>query len=311
MQINCKTISDEICLEIKTFLKEHPAISPKLNVIMVGHNPASEVYVRNKKKACMKVGIGFNLVHLDETAEALDILYEIDKIRSSVVDQQGVMVQLPLPKNLQPDTQQILEHIHWSQDVDCLKMTNLVHIWLNQRPIFIPCTALGIMKVIQHDGYTSANDSAVVIGRSNIVGRPMAALLTNANMTVTQCHSHTDRTTLEDAISKAKVIVCAVGQERFLDLSHLHLRSDAIIFDVGINRTSDGKLCGDCYWGDENLQDPVIRWTPVPGGVGVMTVTGLLINTLHAALLAEDYDWETLQRILPPILRLDNFSPLK
>ena len=308
MEINCKKVSDHIRSEIRRVLLLYPDLRPRLNVIMVGHNPASEVYVRNKAKACINVGIEFNLIRLEDTVESPDIMFELRALRNSVVDQQGVMVQLPLPERLRSSTDEILDRIHWSQDVDCLTNYNLGKIWLGQNPTFVPCTALGIMKVIQYMGYGLTGRNAVIIGRSKIVGKPMAALLTNANMTVTQCHSYTDQETLMQAISSADLIICAVGQPKFLNLSNLPLKPNTIIFDVGINRNEEGKLCGDCYWEDE--PNPSIHWTPVPGGVGVMTVTGLLMNTLHAALMASRYTSKDIEEMLYPILRVNDFKPL-
>ena len=248
-------------------------ITPGLAVILVGENPASQVYVRNKVKACHDSGLHSLLEkHPDTlTQEAL-----LDRI--SVLNQDasihGILVQLPLPKHI--DAQKVIEAISPAKDVDGFHIASAGAL-MTGMPGFWPCTPYGCMKMLESIGYELKGKHAVVIGRSNIVGKPMALMLLQKNATVTICHSATQD--LKAITLQADVIVAAVGKRNILTADMV--KPGAVVLDVGMNRNEEGKLCGDVdFVGVEQVAGFI---TPVPGGVGPMTITMLLINTLEAA----------------------------
>jgi len=248
-------------------------ITPGLAVILVGENPASQVYVRNKVKACHDSGLHSLLEkHPDSlTQEAL-----LDRI--SVLNQDasihGILVQLPLPKHI--DAQKVIEAISPAKDVDGFHIASAGAL-MTGMPGFWPCTPYGCMKMLESIGYELKGKHAVVIGRSNIVGKPMALMLLQKNATVTICHSATQD--LKAITLQADVIVAAVGKRNILTADMV--KPGAVVLDVGMNRNEEGKLCGDVdFAGVEQVAGYI---TPVPGGVGPMTITMLLVNTLEAA----------------------------
>ena len=248
-------------------------ITPGLAVILVGENPASQVYVRNKVKACHDSGLHSLLEkHPDSlTQEAL-----LDRI--SVLNQDasihGILVQLPLPKHI--DAQKVIEAISPAKDVDGFHIASAGAL-MTGMPGFWPCTPYGCMKMLESIGYELKGKHAVVIGRSNIVGKPMALMLLQMNATVTICHSATQD--LKAITLQADVIVAAVGKRNILTADMV--KPGAVVLDVGMNRNEEGKLCGDVdFAGVEQVAGYI---TPVPGGVGPMTITMLLVNTLEAA----------------------------
>ena len=248
-------------------------ITPGLAVILVGENPASQVYVRNKVKACHDSGLHSLLEkHPDTlTQEAL-----LDRI--SVLNQDasihGILVQLPLPKHI--DAQKVIEAISPAKDVDGFHIASAGAL-MTGMPGFWPCTPYGCMKMMESIGYELKGKHAVVIGRSNIVGKPMALMLLQKNATVTICHSATQD--LKAITLQADVIVAAVGKRNILTADMV--KPGAVVLDVGMNRNEEGKLCGDVdFAGVEQVAGYI---TPVPGGVGPMTITMLLVNTLEAA----------------------------
>ena len=248
-------------------------ITPGLAVILVGENPASQVYVRNKVKACHDSGLHSLLEkHPDSlTQEAL-----LDRIRVLNQDTSihGILVQLPLPKHI--DAQKVIEAISPAKDVDGFHIASAGAL-MTGMPGFWPCTPYGCMKMLESIGYELKGKHAVVIGRSNIVGKPMALMLLQKNATVTICHSATQD--LKAITLQADVIVAAVGKRNILtaDMG----KPGAVVLDVGMNRNEEGKLCGDVdFVGVEQVAGYI---TPVPGGVGPMTITMLLVNTLEAA----------------------------
>jgi methylenetetrahydrofolate dehydrogenase (NADP+)/methenyltetrahydrofolate cyclohydrolase len=248
-------------------------ITPGLAVILVGENPASQVYVRNKVKACHDSGLHSLLEkHPDTlTQEAL-----LDRI--SVLNQDasihGILVQLPLPKHI--DAQKVIEAISPAKDVDGFHIASAGAL-MTGMPGFWPCTPYGCMKMLESIGYELKGKHAVVIGRSNIVGKPMALMLLQMNATVTICHSATQD--LKAITLQADVIVAAVGKRNILTADMV--KPGAVVLDVGMNRNEEGKLCGDVdFAGVEQVAGYI---TPVPGGVGPMTITMLLVNTLEAA----------------------------
>jgi methylenetetrahydrofolate dehydrogenase (NADP+)/methenyltetrahydrofolate cyclohydrolase len=248
-------------------------ITPGLAVILVGENPASQVYVRNKVKACHDSGLHSLLEkHPDSlTQEAL-----LDRIGALNQDTSihGILVQLPLPKHI--DAQKVIEAISPAKDVDGFHIASAGAL-MTGMPGFWPCTPYGCMKMLESIGYELKGKHAVVIGRSNIVGKPMALMLLQKNATVTICHSATQD--LKAITLQADVIVAAVGKRNILTADMV--KPGAVVLDVGMNRNEEGKLCGDVdFAGVEQVAGYI---TPVPGGVGPMTITMLLVNTLEAA----------------------------
>ena len=249
------------------------SITPGLAVIVVGENPASQIYVRNKVKACHDSGLHSLLEkHPDSlTQEAL-----LDRIGALNQDSSihGILVQLPLPKHI--DAQKVIEAISPAKDVDGFHIASAGAL-MTGMPGFWPCTPYGCMKMLESIGYELKGKHAVVIGRSNIVGKPMALMLLQKNATVTICHSATQD--LKAITLQADVIVAAVGKRNILTADMV--KPGAVVLDVGMNRNEEGKLCGDVdFAGVEQVAGYI---TPVPGGVGPMTITMLLVNTLEAA----------------------------
>lgn len=244
-----------------------------LAVVLVGEDPASQVYVRNKIKACEEVGIRSYSYHLpaETTQQQLE-----DLIDELVADKNvhGILVQLPLPKHL--DEQRALRRIPPAKDVDGFCAENVGNLAMNRETI-VACTPNGVMKMLEKYGIDPAGKNAVVLGRSNIVGKPMAMLLLNANATVTVCHSKTKN--LKEICAAADILVVAIGRAKFVTADMV--KKGAVVIDVGMDRDENGKLCGDVDF--ETVKDKVSFITPVPGGVGPMTITMLLFNTVVAA----------------------------
>lgn len=265
-------IREMIAGEVADFKKEFN-ITPGLAVIIVGENPASLVYVRNKHKACVAAGMNSIEVKLPEDTSEEELLSKIAELNASD-GVHGILVQLPLPKHI--DEARVLNSILPSKDVDAFHPVNVGKIMIGDYNL-LPCTPAGVMDLLDYYGVELSGKRAVVIGRSNIVGKPMALLLLERNATVTVCHS---RTTDISAYTKdADVIVVAVGRANFLKANMV--KHGAVVVDVGINRLDNGKLCGDVDF--DGVKDVASLITPVPGGVGPMTITTLLKNTLSAA----------------------------
>jgi methylenetetrahydrofolate dehydrogenase (NADP+)/methenyltetrahydrofolate cyclohydrolase len=246
---------------------------PGLAVILVGDDPASAVYVRNKIKACEEIGIRSWFEHLPAQTSESELLAHIAALNANP-DVHGILVQLPLPKHL--DAQKILETIAFDKDVDGLHATN-AGLTLMGRPHFRSCTPYGVMKMLESIGCPLKGAHAVVIGRSNMVGKPMAMLLLAADATVTICHSATRD--LPSITRQADVLVAAAGRLKLVTADMV--KPGAVVIDVGTNRTPDGRLAGDV---DFAAVREVAGWiSPVPGGVGPMTITMLLANTVEAA----------------------------
>lgn len=257
-------------------LKDKQARIPKLVVILVGDNPASQTYVKNKAKACERVGFLSEIIELDGSISQEIVLATIDRLnRDDTVD--GILVQLPVPKHL--DGKAIVHALDPGKDVDGLHPLNVAKLYENEKG-FVPCTPKGILRLLKEYEIDVSGKHCVVLGRSNLVGRPVAQLLLNENATVTICHSKTQN--LSELTKQADIIVVAIGRANFLtskDVSHV-----TCIIDVGINRL-DGKLVGDVAF--DELLDKVDAMTPVPGGVGPMTIGMLLENTLEAYAMHE------------------------
>jgi methylenetetrahydrofolate dehydrogenase (NADP+)/methenyltetrahydrofolate cyclohydrolase len=247
--------------------------TPGLAVVLVGDDPASHIYVRNKTTACAEVGIRTFDHRLPATTKEADLLALVGRLNAdSTVD--GILIQLPLPAGL--DARKVLFSVDPRKDVDGIHPENLGRLVMGQ-PRFVACTPLGIMKLIEEAGRSVAGATAVVVGRSNMVGKPMSALLTNADATVTACHSKTPN--LGEVVSRADVVVAAVGRAELVRGEWI--KPGAVVIDVGINRRADGKLLGDVAFAAAAERAAAI--TPVPGGVGPMTIAMLLANTVSAA----------------------------
>lgn len=247
--------------------------STGLAVIIVGNNPASRVYVNNKKKGCEQVGIRSFEYALGEDTSTEELLSLIEKLnRDSEVD--GILCQLPLPGQI--DEQKVLNAISPDKDVDAFHPVNTGHIMIGDHS-FLPCTPAGIIEMLKYYDIAVEGKECVVIGRSNIVGKPMMMLLLEQNGTVTICHSRT--TDLKSVTKRADILVSAVGKAGFVTADMV--KEGAVVIDVGMNRNAEGKLCGDVDF--ENVKEKCSYITPVPGGVGPMTITMLLNNTLTAS----------------------------
>ena len=255
-------------------------ITPGLAVILVGENPASQVYVRNKHRACLEAGINSIEIKLPEETTEAELLAKIDELNARD-DVHGILVQLPLPKHINEET--IILAIAKEKDVDAFNPFNVGRIMAGGYD-FLPCTPAGVMKLLDYYNVEISGKNCVVIGRSNIVGKPMAMLLLERNGTVTISHSRTADLTAHT--KNADIIVVAVGKAEFLRGDQV--KPGAVVVDVGINRLPDGKLVGDVDFA--SVSEVASHITPVPGGVGPMTITVLLENTLKAAeLTAKKY----------------------
>ena len=273
--IDGKAISAKTKEELKTevaALKEQ-GISVGLAVIIVGDDPASRVYVNNKKKACELLGIYSEEYALPADTDMASLLGLIDELNNRS-DINGILCQLPLPKHL--DEKAVINAISPDKDVDAFHPVNVGRIMIGDYD-FVPCTPAGIMEMLEYEGISVEGKKCVVIGRSNIVGKPMAMLLLHRNATVTICHSKT--VNLSEITSKADILVAAVGRANFVTPDMV--KDGAVVIDVGMNRPADGKLCGDVDF--EAVKDKCSYITPVPGGVGPMTIAMLMANTVTAA----------------------------
>lgn len=251
--------------------KKRMGVTPHLAVVLVGENPASQVYVRNKENACQKAGIRSTVIQLNETC-AQEELENVVRALNADDSVHGILVQLPLPGHL--DEARVLALINPDKDVDGFHAMNSGRL-MNGQPRFVPCTPLGVMKLLEAYDIPVEGKHAVVIGRSNIVGKPMAMLLLAQNATVTICHSRTQN--LDEITRQADILVAAVGKPGFVKPSMV--KPGAVVIDVGINRV-DGKIVGDVA---PEADEVAGFLTPVPGGVGQMTIAMLLANTLEAA----------------------------
>ena len=248
-------------------------ITPGLAVILVGENPASQVYVRNKVKACQESSLHSLLEKYSEDMSEKALLERIESLNQDP-SIHGILVQLPLPQHI--DAQRVIEAISPNKDVDGFHIASAGAL-MTGMPGFWPCTPYGCMKMLESIAYDLKGKHAVVIGRSNIVGKPMAMMLLQKNATVTICHSATPD--LKAMTLQADVIVAAVGKRNVLTADMV--KPGAVVLDVGMNRNDEGKLCGDVDF--EGVEKVASYITPVPGGVGPMTITMLLVNTLEAA----------------------------
>lgn len=269
-KIVAKTIRDSLKQEVSNLNEK--GIKPKLAVILVGDDPASKIYVKNKNKACEKVGIEFEEHLFPDTITQEELDNCIDKLNNDK-NINGILLQYPIPKHL--DVDEAFRRISPIKDVDGFNPINVGKLCLGQ-DTFISCTPFGIMKMLEHYNINPEGKHAVVIGRSNIVGKPMAQCLLKANSTVTICHSRTKN--LEEHTKTADILVAAIGKPKFV--TENMVKEGAVVIDVGINRLDDGTIVGDVDF--ENVSKKVDYISPVPGGVGPMTITMLLNNVIKA-----------------------------
>lgn len=271
-----KPVSENIRKQIKEEVSQLE-VKPNLTVIKVGHDPASGTYVKNKIKACEEVGMLSTLIQLPDNIEEEELIGIIGTLNKSPKTH-GILVQLPLPEHIDEDT--VANAITPSKDVDCFHPYNVGRLF-NEKGHIRPCTPSGVISILQYYGKQITGADVVIVGRSNIVGKPLATMLTNMGATVTVCHSRTKD--LASKTRRADIVVTAIGSAKFFGPEYFG--PDTIIVDVGINRDEEGKLCGDVDFA--KVQDTVQAITPVPGGVGIMTVTHLLYNTLQCYLYQE------------------------
>jgi methylenetetrahydrofolate dehydrogenase (NADP+)/methenyltetrahydrofolate cyclohydrolase len=273
--IDGKSIAKDIRENLKqeaADLKEN-GIVPGLTVILVGEDPASQAYVRNKEKACEDVGIYSEVIRLSDTTSQESLLKQIKQLNENP-NIHGILVQLPLPGHMNSDA--VIQAIDPRKDVDGFHPINVGNLVVGQEG-FLPCTPYGIMELIRRTGTSLEGKHAVVVGRSNIVGKPIAHLLLRENATVTICHSRTAN--LAEITKQADILIAAVGRPNMIDRQHV--RPGTVVIDVGINRVADGRLVGDVNF--DSVKEVAGHITPVPGGVGPMTIAMLLKNTLESA----------------------------
>ncbi len=282
--IDGKATSAKIRGEINGKVKKlaEQGVRAGLAVIIVGNNPASRTYVNNKKKACAECGIYSEEHALPENTSEEALLELIEELNGRA-DINGILVQLPLPKHIAEE--KVICAIRPEKDVDAFHPQNVGKIMTGDFD-FLPCTPAGVMALLEEYGIDVCGKRAVVIGRSNIVGKPMTMLLLHKNATVTVCHSKTKD--IASIVREADIVVAAVGKESFVGADMVS--QNAVVIDVGINRNADGKLCGDVNYSEVSEKASYI--TPVPGGVGPMTITMLLKNTLKAACIQNNINIE-------------------
>jgi len=271
--IDGKKVAESITAQIKTDLLRYKA-KPNLTVVLVGDDPASHIYVKNKIKKATELGFDSKAIFLPEKTSEKELLKKVDELNKSK-KVHGILVQLPLPKHISENS--IINAISPLKDVDGCHPISKGRLAIGDESGFVPCTPLGCIILIEQIlGKDLSGKTAVVVGRSNLVGKPMASLLLNRNATVTIVHSKTKNA--KDFTQKADILVIAIGKPKFITKDFV--KKGAIVIDVGINRSSDGKLCGDADF--DNLIDIASHITPVPGGVGPMTIACLMKNALKA-----------------------------
>lgn len=273
-RIDGKAIAQEVRARVKTEVEKlGPSDRPGLAAILVGENPASKIYVRNKRKACEEVGIYSEEHHLPEETTEAEVLSLVERLNQDPKIH-GILVQLPLPKQI--NERKVLDTVIPEKDVDGFHYINVGKLVANEKG-FVPCTPLGIIELLLASKVEIAGANAVVVGRSNIVGKPAALLLLHHHATVTICHSKTKN--LPEVCRQADILIAAIGKPQFVKKEMV--KEGAVVIDVGINRLPDGRIVGDVDF--DPVQERAGAITPVPGGVGPMTIAMLLLNTLQSA----------------------------
>ena len=273
--IDGKRISQEIKDELKIEVQKmkEQGLSVCLAVVQVGNDPASTVYVRNKKKACAYVGIESRAYELPEETTEEELVKLVEELNQDDTVN-GILVQLPLPRHINED--RIIRTISPDKDVDGFHPVSVGRLWIGEKG-FVSCTPAGIIQLLKRSGIEIEGKNCVIVGRSNIVGKPMAALLLRENGTVTVTHSRTKN--LSEVTSKADILIAAIGKARFITAEYV--KDGAVVIDVGMNRDEEGHLCGDVDFKD--VEAKVSAITPVPGGVGPMTIAMLMNNCVETA----------------------------
>lgn len=266
-----KKIREELKIDVNSLRKE--GIIPKLAVIMVGNDKASEVYVRNKSKACNEIGIEFEEFLLDSNIEQEELIDLIKKLNNRK-DVHGILLQSPIPEHL--NIREAFDTIDYKKDVDGFNPVNIGKLAIGE-DAFVSCTPYGVIKMLEEYNIEIEGKRAVVIGRSNIVGKPLIQCLLNKNATVTICHSKTKN--IAEITKEADILIAALGKPKFVKENMV--KENAVVIDVGINRNEEGKLVGDVDF--ENVSKKASYITPVPGGVGPMTIAMLMNNVVKAA----------------------------
>lgn len=273
--INGKSVSEDIrgniAEEVQRLAKK--GFRPGLAVVLVGEDPASQVYVRNKEKACHDLGFYSEVHRIPESSSEEEVLALVDKLNNQD-NIHGILVQLPLPKHI--DEKAVLNAIAVEKDVDGFHPINVGNLVIGDDSL-LPCTPAGVIELIRRTGIDMAGKHAVVIGRSNIVGKPVSLLLQRENATVTMCHSRTSN--MKELTQMADILVVAIGRAKMIDASYI--KPGSVVIDVGMNRLDNGKLAGDVDY--DSAKEVAGYITPVPGGVGPMTITMLMKNTLLAS----------------------------
>lgn len=286
--IDGKAVSRKIKEQVQTRVEKlkQQGIVPGLAVVLIGENPASHTYVKNKKKTCEALGMRSDLHQYPDSISEEELLSTIEQLNNDP-EIHGILVQLPLPAHI--DEFGVILSIDPSKDVDGFHPISVGNMMIG-REAFLPCTPHGIMKLLEHYEIDPAGKHAVVIGRSNIVGKPVGQLMLQKNATVTYCHSKTQD--LASYTRQADILIAAIGRAKFID--HTYIKPGAVIIDVGMNRDENGKLCGDVDF--EDVLETASYITPVPGGVGPMTIAMLMGNTLQSAenQLAKDKTGKTM-----------------
>ena len=276
-KIFAQEFKDEAKQEVLT-LKEQYNVTPGLAVIIVGENSASKVYVANKHRTCAEVGIYSEVIEMPETTTKVELIEKINELNIRK-DIHGILVQLPLPKAIAKEETDILNAIDPLKDVDGFHPVNVGKLMIGEQDGMVPCTPYGCLKMLQSANINIDGANAVIVGRSNIVGKPMAQLLLSQNATVTVCHSHTKN--LKEICKSADILVAAVGRAHFITADMI--KPGATVIDVGINRIAPKKLVGDVDF--DNAVEVAGAITPVPGGVGLLTIAMLMQNAIKAAKL--------------------------
>lgn len=278
--ISGKLVQSQICDELKKEIEELKTrnIIPTLKIIQVGDNQASNVYVRNKIKLSETVGINTTVDKLPENITEAELTNRIKDLNNDK-NINGILVQLPIPSHL--SEKEVIETIVPDKDVDCFNLVNVGKLWTaKKQDIYLkPCTPCGVIEMLKKYNIEMSGKHVVIIGRSNIVGKPQAALFLLENATVTICHSKT--TNLKEVCKQADILVAAIGRAKMIN--HEYIKQGAVVIDVGMNRDENNKLCGDVDF--EDVKDIVSYITPVPGGVGPMTITILLKNLINVTKL--------------------------
>ena len=279
MIIDGKQVAAKVRAEVADQVREltRQGLVPGLTVVRVGEDPASAVYVRGKRKACEEVGIRSVEHHLDASVPETELLDLIARLNQDP-ETHGILVQLPLPKHI--DESKVLDAISPTKDADGFHPVNVGALWL-AKPAPRPCTPAGVMRLLDEARVDPKGKRALVIGRSHIVGKPMAAMLLDRHATVTVAHSRTEDLAAE--VGRADIVVAAIGKAEMV--KGAWVKSGAVVIDVGMNRKPDGKLCGDVEYAEAEKRASAI--TPVPGGVGPMTITMLMLNTVKAAKISK------------------------